>query len=97
MLCTTISELAGHTGFLPLERRLLASPVFVSLFVFGLMATLLTSPDKGFRSQRAMLLDEKEGQRVSCPPVSLASKALEKLSRHPTVTSLLPQAGIQLQ
>lgn len=84
----------AHTGFLPLESRLLASLVFASLFVSDLMATLLTSPDKCFRSQRAMFLDEKEGQQVSCPPVSPASKTVERLSRHPTVTSLLPQAGI---
>lgn len=33
------------------------------------MATLLTSPDKCFMFQRAVVLDEKEGQQVSCPPV----------------------------
>lgn len=60
----------AHAGFLPLEHRLVASLGSASLFVFGLMATLLTSPDKGFRSQRAMHLDEKEGNRFlvrRCP------------------------------
>lgn len=51
------------------ECRLIACPMFASLFVSALMATLLSSPDKCFRSQRAMVLNEKEGQQVSCPPV----------------------------
>lgn len=73
----------AHTGFLPLESRLLASLVFASLFVSDLMVTLLTSPDKCFRSQRAMFLDEKEGQQVSCPPVSPASKTVERAEQTP--------------